>query len=286
MGNTKRIGGFLIGCGALVAAAIVMLGSTSAKAASSPFTFAQFIQATQSSNSNQFEYVDNGPAIEEDPATDAELTTAVNGQTGVSIPVVFTYQAVNGTLPLDLQGPQSAILTLTSSTLAGVQTASAFGETLSQQQFFGNGLETDTLTITRDTPAAEGNNSMTNLLTMTFTGTLAGQLGTPTPSLSGDTNNGNTVTYTSDFLTFSGAADDDFNMAFSSWTTLIGGLGLSESTNIDDDYYASATAAGAATFDTTITPVITTNSPEPASCTIILGLGFLTLMRRRSAVHA
>jgi hypothetical protein len=124
---------------------------------------------------------------------------------------------------------------------------------------------------------------------------LAGVLGTPTPSLSGDTNNNDTVTYTSDFLTFSPEADNDFNMAFSSWTTVfdeateaadIAGLGLSQSPIEGDSYYASATAAGAATFDTTVTPSLTTSVPEPGACTIALGLGLLMLMRRRTAAIA
>jgi hypothetical protein len=255
-------------------AATVLIGTANVDAASQPFTFAQFEQATQSSDANEFDYVDNGAS------SDAELTTDNDGVVGVSIPVIFTYQTLNGTLPADLQGPQQATLTLTSSTTAGVSVISAFGKQLGDQQIFGNGNATDTLSITRDTPAAEGSGSMTNLLTMTFTGDLLGDIGSRTPTLSGSTTEGNTVTYTSDFITFSPSADDDFNMAFTSWTTTADGNGLEESGIKDDSYFASATAAGAATFDSTLTPIVT-SIPEPAGGSVAAALGLLAVMLRR-----
>jgi len=163
-------------------AAIGLLATAGARAANSPFTFAQFEQATQSTNANQFVYVDNGPT------SDAEFTTQSNGVDGVSIPVIFTFLTLNSALAPDLQGPQQAMLTLTSSTTAAVQTANVFGETLGNQQVFGNGAAGDTLTITRDTPASEGSGARRDLLTMSFTGGLLGQLEASTPSLSGNSN--------------------------------------------------------------------------------------------------
>lgn len=48
------------------------------------------------------------------------------------------------------------------------------------------------------------NSTGKNLLTMLFNGTIAGMAGTTNASLAGDTVTGNTVSYTSDYLTFGG----------------------------------------------------------------------------------
>jgi len=258
-------------------AAVGLLATTSARAASTPVTFAQFVQATQSPNANQFAYVDNGAA------SDADLTTENNGVLGVAIPVTFTFLSFTGTLPADLMGPQQATITLTSSTTEAVQTAAVFGITLGHQQVFGNGSETDTLTIMRDSAAGEGTGARTDLLTMTFTGNLLGELGDTTPSLTGNTSDGNTVTYTSDFISIAPTGSDDFNMAFTSWTTLASGAGLSMSALPGDSYFASATAAGTATFDSSITPVLT-SVPEPGVGAMAFGLGMMTLTLRRRRV--
>jgi hypothetical protein len=267
--------------GAMTAAILFAAGG--AQAASSPFTFAQFEQATHSANANQFEYVDNGPGA----GNDAELTTAVNGEVGVSIPVIFTFLTLNGTLPADLQGEQDATLTLTSSTVEPVSVVTAFGRQISDQEVFGNGNATDTLSIIRDTPAAEGTGSQTDLLTMTFTASLLGSLGDRTPSLSGDTGSGDVVTYASDFISISSTAEDDFNIAFTSWTSILDGDGLERSATAGDNYFASATAAGAGTFDSTLTPVVTSSTPEPAVATIGMAAGIMMLLlRRRHAARA
>src|SRR5580704_9855124 len=80
----------------LCGAAAIGVLALSAHAASLPITFAQFVEATPSSNANQFAYVDNGASA------DAVLTTESNGVTGVAIPVTFTYLSFAGTLPADL----------------------------------------------------------------------------------------------------------------------------------------------------------------------------------------
>jgi PEP-CTERM motif len=263
--------------GCFIAAMFPLATAVTARAANSPVTFAQFEQSTASSNSNQFAYLDNGPAA------DAVLTTESAGVNGVSIPVNFTFLTVSGSLPADLRGPLQAHLTLTTNTTAAVQTVNAFGGTLAHQQVFGTSAAPDVLAITLDSPAAEGTGSRTNLLTMSFTGGLLGQLGQATPSLSGNTANGDTVTYSSDFVGFSSSAANDFNVAFTSWVTNLVGGGLSLSATAGDSYFASATAAGAATFDSTIVPS-TTSSPVPEPATggmALIGIGLLTLTARR-----
>jgi hypothetical protein len=263
-----------IGAALTAMTVIGMFSTSSAYAATTPITFAQFVQATPNPDSNQFAYVDNGPT------SDAQITTQSGGVNGVSIPVIFTFLAFTGSLPADLRGGQQATLTLTSSTTEAVQTATVFGETLGHQQVFGNGSATDTLTITRDTPAAEGNGGRTDLLTMSFTGSLLGELGDTTPSLTGNTSDGDTVSYSSDFFSIAPTAADDFNMAFSSWATADTGAGLSLSSTAGDAYFASATAAGTATFDSSVTPVVT-SVPEPGLGPIVLGSGIVALALRR-----
>ncbi len=71
-------------------------------------------------------------------------------------------------MPADLTGNQDATLAMTSSSTGN---ASVLGGIVGTQTFNG---QTNTITITRDTPAAEGTGTKTNLLTITFTGTLLG----------------------------------------------------------------------------------------------------------------
>ena len=84
--------------------------------------------------------------------------------------------------------------------------------------------------------------------------------------------------YTSDFLDFTGTSEGDFSLAFSSWITNATGAGLS----IDpiDNFFASATASAAGTFDSDTNPII--RSPEPATITLgAIGLVGLALAHRR-----
>lgn len=233
-------------------------------------TFAQFQEATTQPDANDFAYINNDA-----PATvaSAELVTDPAGVPGAAVPVVFSFLSEAG-LPPDLQGAQDATLSLTSSTTSGVQTG--FSGTIGDQQILGDGPLLDVLTITRDTAAAEGNGSRTNLLTMTFSGTLLGELDGLTPQLSGNSNLGDTVSYTSDFLNFVGATEGNYSLAFSSWITNADGNGL----EIDDtdNYFNSATAAGVGTFDANGTTVVTV--PEPATTALAAG-AFLPIMLRR-----
>ncbi|HTV47920.1 MAG TPA: PEP-CTERM sorting domain-containing protein [Phycisphaerae bacterium] len=252
------------------AAVATLVLSCPSTATATVVTFAQF---DQSSSGNPF-YYDDVPS-----AGDAELITSngviSNGTyTVISIPVSFTFLVP---MPADLTGPQQATLKLISSTESKVYdpwSPTYASGSYSSQQFLGNGALADILTVTRDTAAAEGTGNKTNLLTMDYTGQIAGKISSVTPQLSGNTVLGNTVTYTSDFMNFANSTQQDFSLTFSSWTTLNGGGGLQVDT--EDQYYDSAYAAGAATFDVQATV------PEPGTLSLAtFGLAGILLRRKQ-----
>ena len=241
---------------ACVAIGAIILAFASASWAST-ITFVQFHEATSQPSANEFAYINNGP----DTANPAELITDPSGVPGGAVAAVFNYLSITSALPADLQGNQSATVTLTSSTTSPVVTG--FGGTIGDEQIIGGGTLTDVLAITRTTPAAEGSGSRTNLLTMTFTGQLVGAIGGQTPQLSGGTDTGYTVTYTSDFLSFAGSTENDYSLTFTSWTDVNSALaGLQVA---DNNFFDSANAAGAATFDADI------NVPESATFALMFG---------------
>jgi hypothetical protein len=252
------------------------LAGLATKAQAGPITFAQFHQVDGDPNS-VFEYIDGGPqGIAQFITRNGDFST---------IPVTFSYLNISevtplllpsfgGTLPSDLTGTLQATLKLTSATTQPV--VQGFGGAFGSQEFIDPPADTvNTLSITLDTPAAEGNNGRTNLLSMTFTGGLLGAFGGLTPQLSGNTNLGDSITYTSDFLNFALAAQENYSLTYTSWTTLSDGNGLELSQTPNDNYYATATAQGAGTFDVTI--------PEPSGITLVLlgGSGLLLARRRR-----
>lgn len=245
---------------AVAAASLFAMGLTHA-AHAAPATFAQFHEAADSDGANLFSYVDT------DPSTGTPFGALVSDPSeSAGIPVTFTFLNIPG-LPADLQGVQDATLTLTSTTTSAVQTS--FGGTVLEEDIDG---ASNVLTITRDTPAAEGSGARTNLLTLDFTGQLIGLMNSHTPQLSGDTNQSDTVVYSSDFVGFAAAAED-YSLSFSSWMTNDSANGLV--VDAGDNLFQSATAAGVGTFDATV--VI----PEPSS----LGLaGLLLILGRRNRI--
>jgi hypothetical protein len=218
-----------------------------------PATFGQFHQTSSGADANNFSYLNHFGGT-----GDSQLVTLPSGGSpGGPISVVFNYLTIGGSLPADLQGNQDATLRLTSSTKDAVV---IFGGVIGDQQILGNGDLPNVLTITRNTPAAEGLGTRTILLQMTFTAQLLGALNS-NPQLSGDTSIGYTVNYSSDFITFPGS-QHSFSLTFSSWTP-----GLTKA----NDFYAAATAAGAGTFASN-----TFSTPEPGTFAL-LSFGALTL---------
>jgi hypothetical protein len=269
MRKWRRASGRLLTTRFLTASAVGLLplgvAATAVADSAIPVTFAQFQEATTGSNANQFAYNNNGQG-------NATFGTQSGDVFGAPIPVTFSFLTVVGTLPADLQIPQDATLTLTSSTEHAVQPflSGAIGD----QEIDGTGITTDVLTITRDTPAAEGNGARTNLLTMTFSGSLLGTVDGRTPQLSGNTPM-DLVSYSSDFLDFSTSKEENFSLTFTSWTSADGG-GLELA---PDGNYASAVAAGTGTFDDMPAPSV----PEPASGLGLVGMFSMLGARRRRA---
>jgi hypothetical protein len=253
----------------ILGAAVVFGFSPAAKAASSPVTFAQAIEDSSNADANVFAYSDNAST----PSADAEFGTSDGKTIGASIPIDFTYLSGAGLLPADLTGLQDATISMTSSTITAASTA--FGGTFADQKITGAGAIVDQIKITRDTPAAEGNGTKTNLLTVTFVGDLVGSVGGSTPVLNADSSvTGDSVTYSSDFLTFAQSTSEGFNLALSSWDpTAAPSTGLT--VNNSDMNYTNATAAGAATFDFAGS---VSSIPEPASLPTFVFAGAVMLI--------
>jgi hypothetical protein len=246
-----------------VAALGVLAMGFSQTSSAAPTTFAQFNEA--GSVPNLFSYIDVTPPGDNTPrgeliSSPTATQTAANGTVG--IPVTFTFLNIP-TLPAALQGVQNAVLTLTSSTESTVQTLG--GGPFLEQTLTG-APTSDVLAITLDTPV-DGDS---NLLTLDFTGNIFGAMLSRTPQLSGDTALGDTVTYSSDFVTFANSVQD-YSLTFSSWTTNSSNAGLS--VDSADNFFQSATAAGAGTFDATVVV------PEPS--TLAVG-GLLLIFGRRN----
>jgi hypothetical protein len=252
---------------------LVIGAAPAARAAIAPATFAQARESSDSANPNVFAYNNNGLG------SDAELGTSLGGALGVAVPIDFTFLAAAGLLPTDLTGVQDATISMTSSTLSTATTA--FGGTFADQPITGAGSVVDTIKIIRASAANEGAGSRTNLLTVTFTGNLDGAIGGTTPGLNADTALGDTVTYSSDFLSFAQSTEQDFNLGFSSWDPLVtppSGLGINA-----DNYFNSATAAGTGTFDFAGSATVI---PEPATLQALVLAGLVVLAgrsRRRPA---
>ena len=248
---------------ALLSATPLIGWTHAASAAPTPVTFAQVTESGTLADPNAYAYLDNGSAL------GGELGTDISGVFGAAVAANFTYLSGAGVLPVDLTGVQNATISMTSSTKSPV---TQFSDGSASEKITGAGQMVDVLSITRDTPAAEGGGSRTNLLTMTFTGKLRGDLGGSTPNLSGNSALGDTVTFSSDFLSFANAAQEDYNLAFTSWVP--NGL----SVDAGDNLFNTAVAASAGTFDF---GVLSVSVPEP-NMLPLFGAASLGLLSRRA----
>ena len=219
-------------------------------------TFAQFFQSTGGS---PFSYTSSGTAGAGGSAT----------MSATNVPIIFQYLGI-ANLPADLAGLQSAHLTFTSFTSLGPTISSNGFDNV----FNGSGVNSAMITITRDTPAGEGNGSQTILLQVIFTPfTFSGSGGSGGLSASSLTG---TVTFMSDFLTFPSSVERDLGLTFSS---IVPGLSIGA-----NGFFNSFTAAGTGTFSSNPVPIFI---PEPSTY-MLMGVGLigalgLALRRRRVA---
>lgn len=236
---------------------LVLVGAalaTAAHARAAVTTFAQFTN----NGVNNFNYTNNG--------TSATFNAA-------SIPVQFNYSNIVG-LPADLSGNQTATLTLASRTNAPVQTLGSFGlENINGS----NGTTTivNSIVITRNGTAAEGNGTRTVLLRIDFArADLSGTVGGNSATLGASSNN-TTVTFSSDFLNFSQTTQRDLALSFSS---VVPGLTINA-----NSFFNSFTAAGTGTFSADPVPTVVPEAAALLPLGVLFGaIGAVELARRRN----
>ena len=226
-----------------------LLGTTTI-AESSTVTFAQFDEKL---GGQDFVYTNNG--------ANATFNTIGGGSA-----INFTFQNI-ANLAADLTGTQNAHLTLTMTTTTSASSFSGFDV----QPFTS---QTETLAIIRDTAAAEGNGARTNLLSASFTGSFNGSDLGSSGNLSGTTP-GNTVVFSSDFVSFTATTQRNLALSFSS---------INPDVELSGSFLKSFNAAGSGTFASNPAP---TSIPEPSSL-ILIGAaagcaGFVARARRGRA---
>jgi uncharacterized repeat protein (TIGR01451 family) len=184
-------------------------------------------------------------------------------------PILFRYLNIPG-LPSDLQGNQLATITITRTTSAP---ATSVGGILTQPF----PVVAITTTITRDMPAAEGFGSRTILLQVTNKATLGGAVNSTSGSLNAATSVGETVIFTSDFLTFSPTSSGDLAIAL---TQITPPLGLSGPSGAPGTFLNSFTAVGSGLYSSDQIPNVSTPtiaksfSPNPVVAGAVATLTF------------
>lgn len=186
---------------ACIAGAVLALGA-SAPVCADTTTFGQFVQ--RSPNARLFQYVnkDHGSS----KSAELRTTGTASGNAVASIPI-FYVSSVAG-LPADLTGLQFAHLTVDL-----VSNLGTTGSGSSRVQMFDT-VTAGTISIIRDTAAAEGAGTKTNLLTVSFTNAEL-DASNGSGSFTFKTNPTSVITYTSDFLDFSNVVSKDFSFSFS-----------------------------------------------------------------------
>jgi len=233
-----------------------LLAVSAAPAHADTETFGQFLQKSPSDRVFSYTNLDVGSAKK------AEIK-------GTNIPVYFNF-GVDG-LPADLVDLQDAHLSVDFISNLGTT-----GSGSSRVQLFDT-VSSGSITFTRDTAAAEGNGTRTNLLTVSFTKAeldASQNAGAFTFKSNADT----VITFTSDFLDFTGVTSKDFSFSFS---------GASPHFNAPIGSSSVSTSfSGSGTFASDPAPLVIPGIPEPGSWAMMLG-GFgllgLTLRTRKTS---
>ena len=186
---------------AYLAGALLMAGGSVAAHADT-LTFGQFSQRNPSARLFQYVKLDSGATKK----AEIHTTGTATGNTTASIPVYYIFSLFS--LPADLTGIQSAHLTVDFISNLGTT-----GTGASRTQLFDT-ITSGSIKIIRDTPAAEGTGSRTNLLTVSFTNAEL-DASQNSGSFTFKSNPTSVITYTSDFVTFNPGADKDFSFSFS-----------------------------------------------------------------------
>jgi len=183
--------------------------------------------------------------------------------TGV-VNVTFSYQVANGY--------QGNVLSPIQATMAfsGRGNPPAFGA----GGFLFEDFDLTSFSILANTPV----NGKNNLLSMdnTGTGTLAGKLKSQNVSLAGDTNSGDNVNFSSDFLSFANVSAENYTLTFS--------LQTGQSVGTSNGLYNPFDATGSGVFGSTPLPSFT---PDGTGISLLSGgllpfAGFALYRRRRA----
>jgi hypothetical protein len=245
-----------LGCGSytgfLVAAVLANIITCDVRA--DVVTFAQFIQ--QSVSQQDFVYANNGP-------------NATFGSASAGIPIFLL--VTDGFAP-SLPQVEPAHLFLTSSTTTS--TLLPVPPDQFMRQHFP--AAANMLQVVLDKPV----DGKTNFLTVSFSdGFLSGRLGSTLASLKAsdaDSANPSKVSFSSDFIDFSGATEHGLSLSFSSVVSMDGTGNLQLA---DNGFFKSFTSSGTGTFDFAA-PV-----PEPSGLFLaafgLLGVLGLAWQRRR-----
>jgi len=237
-------------------AGAALLAAAAVPAQATPVTFGQFIQKSPSVRLFSYTNQDSGATRK------AEIK-------GTDIPIFF--QLGVGGLPADLIDLQDAHLSVDF-----VSNLGTTGSGSSRVQMFDTATN-GTISFTRDTAAAEGNGTRTNLLTVSFSNAEL-DASNGSGSFTFKTNANSAITFSSDFLDFSNVLEKNFSFSFS---------GSNPNFNATTGHSAGNMAfSGSGTFASDPAPQVVGGVPEPASWAMMLG-GFgllgMTLRTRKSA---
>ena len=239
----------------IVSASVVMIACV-APAMAAPVTFADF--NLRGGAANPFTYTNSGP----------NSAFTVTGQ----IPVTFTYQV--SSLYGAAGTPINALLSFTAQVNGPVTPAGSLpGDDVSEKvknvtfTFRPVGLPTANLLTLSNTPVPTALGS---------TGKIKGTLGDTNVSLRGSTNLGDTVYYTSDYLSFASTVSRGYNFSFSSVNPVL---------NINQNgFFDGFNTSGTGTFSSDPAPRNPVPEPAPMAAFLIGGMGLaLVAFRGRKA---